>query len=254
MSPIETFASQAQLDHALADTIAQHLSETVAQYQSATLALSGGQTPQTMLRCLSQQSLPWSAVQVTLVDERWVDEQHSDSNGAMVQRTLLQGPAAAAQFIPWYNGQADLLQAQAQLAQRLSNLPGPLSVTVLGMGLDGHTASLFAQSPQYAAAMDRQQSLPCIAMQMCDAAYPRMTLTLAQIVRSRWLMLHITGQAKLELVHQALAQAQQLHQQPQRLHDDRVWPISRVLHQRWLQTQQPPSADPAHALHIFWAP
>jgi 6-phosphogluconolactonase len=83
---------------------------------------------------------------VSLADERWVPVEHADSNAGLLKKYLLQGPAAKAQFLSLYSAAANLEQAAEQADRLLAELP-PIDVLVLGMGDDGHTASLFPNSP-----------------------------------------------------------------------------------------------------------
>ena len=134
------FADPAALAQALASSVADDLRTALQERQVASLALSGGNTPKAFMRALSKQSLDWSQVVVTLVDERWVPEDNARSNAALLRENLLQGPAAAARFLPLHRDTATPEEALDALERDLAALPSPFDAVVLGMGNDGHTA------------------------------------------------------------------------------------------------------------------
>jgi len=101
------FTDRAEAAADIAARIAATLEQAIATRGVATLALSGGRSPRPVLESLSASLSDWSKVIVTLVDERWVDPTDPDSNEKLVRDTLLQGPAAAARFVPMTNAAAD---------------------------------------------------------------------------------------------------------------------------------------------------
>lgn len=131
--------------------------------RAACLVLSGGRSPVPFLEKLASENLDWAKVTVSLADERWVPVEHADSNAGLLARHLFKGAAAKARFVGLYQ-QADNLDAAAGKAdQALAELP-PIDVLVLGMGDDGHTASLFPASPNTEAGLDGQPTpLPALA-------------------------------------------------------------------------------------------
>jgi 6-phosphogluconolactonase len=148
-------------------------------------------------------SIPWQNVVVTLCDERWVDPASGDSNENLVRSELLQGVASAARFVPLKTPHDTPEEAEPQCAEDLSSLPALLDIVVLGMGLDGHTASWFPRAPTLDAALDPNTSSPCLAVRPPDAPYPRMTLSLTRILACRRLVLHITGDEKWQVYREA---------------------------------------------------
>lgn len=189
----------AQAAEALAISVAGKLSAAAASWGEASLVLSGGRTPLPLLQDLRAQPLPWAKITVTLADERFVPVDHADSNERQLREVLLQGPAAQARFIG-LRGTADSPQQAASEAwQRLTGVERPFDVVVLGMGDDGHTASLFPGSPGLAAALDAAAKPACVVMQAPAAPHTRLSLNLAALRQTHQLYLHFTGEAKWQV-------------------------------------------------------
>lgn len=189
---------------ALATEIATRLTNAVGERGSALLAVSGGKSPVRLFQLLSQMDLPWQAVTITLVDERWVDADHADSNARLVREHLLVGKAAGARFLPLKNEAVTPEEGVPACSAALSRLPLPFDVVVLGMGDDGHTASFFPQAPGLAAAIDPVTPSLCAAVRPQTAPHPRMTLTLRVLQESRWIVLPLQGESKLRVYRNAL--------------------------------------------------
>jgi len=195
-------ATAEQLADTLATTIADQLRTALAARPKASLAVSGGRTPKAMLQQLSLQSLDWHRVDITLADERWVSEQDSASNAALVRAWLLQENAAQATFYPIYTGERCATEGQQHCQQKLTSMHWPLDVLVLGMGNDGHTASLFPLCPSLHEALSTQDI--CIAT--CAPVDPtdRMTLSANTLNLAKNTHLHIEGREKCQVLAQAI--------------------------------------------------
>ena len=186
-----SFKSSAKLAEALASDVAAWLTDAIAERGFAVLAVSGGSTPKPFFANLSRHKLDWKNVQITLVDERQVDETSPRSNAKLVKETLVQNEAAAAQFIPLY---------QNPNAANLSRF----DVAILGMGNDGHTASFFPGGDNLAAALDIEQSHSIVSMIAEGAGESRLTFTLPRLLTARKLCLHIQGADKMAVLEKAL--------------------------------------------------
>ncbi len=198
-----TFQNAEILVAELAAKIGQSLLKSIAAHGWASLAVSGGSTPKPLFKQLSAVDLPWQDVVITLVDERWVDPLDSASNEQLVRQYLLQDRAAAATFIGLKNSSPSAAQGEAQCEQELRRIPRPFTVLILGMGNDGHTASLFPGSTQLAAATDMNSGKTCLAVTPADAPHERMTLTLPAVLNTEEIILHLTGSAKKEVLAKA---------------------------------------------------
>lgn len=132
---------------ACVDRLAEALSTGLAERGGAAFAGAGGTTPLPIYERLSGARLDWSKVTVTLVDERYVPESAPESNAALLKRTLLIGPAASARFIPLYRNAVTVDRAAYQAARDLKDAVPRLDAALLGMGEDGHIASMFPENP-----------------------------------------------------------------------------------------------------------
>lgn len=204
------FPSASAAAQALADSVSGALAAALAVRTHASLVVSGGRSPIGFFQCLRDAELAWSRVWITLADERWVPEDHPDSNAALVRQHLLQGAAAAARFVPLWNGAATPVAAIAERTAALAQLPQPFDVVVLGMGEDGHTASLFPGAPGLAAALDPAGTALLAAIDPPAAPHPRLSLTVKALLGCRHIHLPLAGASKRAVYARALAQCDPL--------------------------------------------
>ncbi|OSZ74913.1 6-phosphogluconolactonase [Hydrogenophaga sp. IBVHS1] len=215
--------SEAEQAQQLARHIARRLREAITVRGHAVIAVSGGKSPVAMFEELREQPLDWARVTVLLVDERCVPHDHPESNTALVRTHLLQGAAAAATFVPFFDTLPASLSDTALNAMvdaanhRLAAHPWPMDLVVLGMGEDGHTASLFPGAPRLPQAL--RGSGPITWLRPIAAPHARLTLTLPALLATRELALSIAGAGKLATYQQA------------RLAADESLPVSLVLNQ-----------------------
>ena len=194
-------ADELAVDLALA--VEQNLKETIATQGRASLVVSGGSTPLPFFKKLSQSALQWSAIDVTLADERWVPENHEDSNARFVNEHFLTGAASAARFFSLYR-EVKPENAIDDVQRTLDDMIQPFSVVILGMGGDGHTASLFPNTDGLEAALDLDTRSSLAVLRPAAVPQIRITLTRAALLRSRYRYLHITGDQKRVVLEQAL--------------------------------------------------
>lgn len=203
---MQSFPNREALAQALARDVAAAVSARLAVQVEAMVAVSGGTTPALFFAALSQADLDWSRVIITLVDERWVPEESGRSNAALVRRHLLINNAAAAQFVPLYNGASSPQSGRDALAAQFAQLPLSLAAAVLGMGEDGHTASFFPGGDRLAMALAPAQGQSFEVINAPNAVEPRITLTLPALLTADLLALHIEGERKHEVLGQALSE------------------------------------------------
>ena len=203
MNEWHCFADTGKLDQALAAHIAQRLANDIKLQGQASLAVSGGSTPIGMFRQLARWELDWSRVWITLADERCVANDHRDSNERLLRENLLQQQAQAARFISLANYRDNDL---AELERQIGTIPRPFSVVVLGMGGDGHTASWFPASTNLQALLDPANPRLIAETEPVTAPHRRITLTLAAVLNSGEILIHITGTEKKNVLESALAE------------------------------------------------
>lgn len=199
MQPVvHRFDSHAAASAALASRVAAVLTDAVKQRGAASLAVPGGTTPGEFLTALGAQPVDWSHVTVLLTDERWVAPEHPRSNTALVDRTL----GARGRPYRWYPlWRADVAphEATALLEADAGAVPWPLDALVLGMGDDGHVASLFpGDETGYANASSRFVAV------LGPGAEPRVSLSAAVLAHAREACLLLRGTAKLDVLERAL--------------------------------------------------
>ncbi|KWE61173.1 6-phosphogluconolactonase [Burkholderia ubonensis] len=204
MIEIHAFDTQEAQGDALAQAVGDALRAALARPARATLAVSGGTSPRPFLQTLSHAALDWTHVDVTLVDDRWVPEDDAASNARLVRDTLLQHAAAPATFLPLVDTGAALDAHVAALnANPAHRLP---DVAVLGMGEDGHTASIFADAPEWDHAITTADRF--VAVHPGAAPHARVSFSLDALKRIDRLFLLIAGSRKREVLEAAASSPQ----------------------------------------------
>lgn len=198
------FENTSALDIELSAKVAKLLVADIAETGSASLVVSGGRTPMGFFHLLSQQMLDWSKVSITLADERWVDADHADSNEKLVRANLLINEAHQATFIGLKNSAADAIVGEPEAEQALAAV-GKFTVLILGMGDDGHTASLFPGADALALGLDMDSGRTCIGVTPTAAPHQRISMTLPRLLDSQQIIIHISGAGKQQVLEQAQA-------------------------------------------------
>jgi 6-phosphogluconolactonase len=198
------FTERRKLFTALATDICTELETAVKKRRKASMALAGGTTPGPLYEMLCNLPAPWAKVTLTVTDERWVSPEDPASNEYLIRDQLLRRRAADASFIPFKTNHARPQGAAATTERRLSAIM-PLDICLLGMGPDGHIASLIPGADGF-----ETGSEPGFAKKVCAihahgaAGSPdRLSLTLHGILSSRRIVLLFMGQEKLNVFNEA---------------------------------------------------
>ena len=178
----------------LAHVLTGELNSCLMRHEHASFAVPGGTTPGPIFDALCAADLDWSRVHVMLTDERWVPEDDPRSNARLVRERLLVERAAAARFLPFFTGQDRPEDALVALDAALEG-ELPVSVMLLGMGADMHTASLFPGAEGTAAALAPQVG-SVAAVRPADQPEARITLTLPVLQSAMARHIVITGPEK----------------------------------------------------------
>ena len=207
--------------------MAELLAHRLDHQSKASIIVSGGTSPRDCMAELARAPLDWQRVQVTLSDERWVPPDHEDSNEKLVRETLLVDQASSAQLLPVY---ADDVTPEERCDVLQDPLPVlPFSCSLIGMGTDGHFASLFPDAEQLELGLDVECGRLYIPVTTAASPHARISMTLAGISRSDEILLLFFGEEKLKVYEHAKASTN-------------GYPVSRLLRQK----RAPVS--------LFWAP
>ena len=222
------FETRQAASAAAAETIVAALERRLASQRRAAIVVSGGSTPEQTFAALSVTETEWDRADIVLSDERWVPPSDEDSNEKLVRDQLLTGNAAGARLLPIYD-------PEASIDERVTVLNGegvlllPFACTLLGMGADGHFASLFPDADNLDTGLNVDSRTFCVPVATAASPHPRVSLTLAALSRSDEIVLLIFGDKKLEVLESA--------KQP-----DSTLPVARPL----MQKRAP--------VNVYWAP
>lgn len=223
------FDSREAASIAAANRLADALQRRLDKQDEASIIVSGGTTPSQCFEELSGVPLDWRRVHVVLSDERWVPVDDASSNEAMVRKALLKNRAAHAHILPMYDGSADASTRCETLEEAIRALPFPFATALIGMGEDGHFASLFPDFKDLKIGLDVDYPGLCLPVSTEASPHPRISLTLAAISRSDEVVLLFFGDTKREVYeHAKLA--------------TNGFPVSRLLRQK------------RAPVRVYWAP
>jgi 6-phosphogluconolactonase len=190
------FSDVESLSRGLCAQLVSILQAAIAARGLASLVVSGGKTPIRLFELLRSSDLDWSRVCVALADERWVDPSDAGSNEKLVRDHLLKESAASARFIGLKNAAPTPDLGAVSAWETFARVPRPFDAVVLGMGDDGHTASLFPRSPNLLSALNPAAVAGCVGMWSPVAPHPRLSLNLSALLDSRRIVVLITGSEK----------------------------------------------------------
>ena len=202
------FVSRSDQAERVADLIAIQLRNAIAARGSARLAVSGGSTPAALYEALSERALRWRDVAIVLVDDRWVAPGKAGSNEDFVRNSLLQNEAAQARLTGLWSEKPSPRDGIEFAERQLPFGKLAIDVVVLGMGLDGHTASWFPHAEGLAEALSddrRVAAVTAVESAVTGAHLERITLTLGAVSKAQHIWLMITGDEKRAVLERALA-------------------------------------------------
>lgn len=199
---LRKFETSPELNDEFAPEIAAKLQAGIDQNGRASLLVSGGSTPRPMFAKLSEIDIEWDKVDIALVDDRWVDLDDAASNEKMANEALLINKAASANFIGMKTDSTDAFSAEEEVTAKLANITKPFDVVILGMGEDGHTASIFPCCAQLDEALTTDKLL--MATEPTTAPHQRMTWTKSALLNSKQLYLHLVGESKEAVLNQVI--------------------------------------------------
>src|SRR5712675_230696 len=199
----QRYADIVTLSQELATLIAGSLTAAIGARGLASLVVSGGRSPVRLFEILRTQPLEWDRVCVALADERWVSPDDPASNERLVRDVLLKDRAASARFLGLKNGAPTPDLGAVSAWETFARVPRPFDAVILGMGDDGHTASLFPGSPNLPSALNAAAG--CVGMWSPVAPHPRLSLNLTALLDSRRIAVLITGESKWQTYAAACA-------------------------------------------------
>jgi 6-phosphogluconolactonase len=194
--PAHRYPDGDTLARELAAQVAANLNAAIAARGLASLVVSGGNSPIKFFECLRTQAVEWNRVCVALGDERWVEPTEPESNERTVRDVLLKDRAAASRFAGLKNAAPTPDLGAVSAWETFARVPRPFDVVMLGMGDDGHTASLFPGSPNLPTALNPEAAAGCVGMWAPAAPQARLSLNLSALLDARRIVLLIVGDAK----------------------------------------------------------
>lgn len=223
------FQARYEASIAAAGHIATALRHRLGAEDQASIVVSGGSSPIKCFAELAKADLDWYRTRIVLSDERWVAAEHEDSNEKLVRTHLLVDKASEATLLPSYQQGLTLERGCAALESSLRGMPSPFASVLLGMGTDGHFASLFPDAKNLKRGLRIDSDELCMGVETAASPHPRLSLTLSALTRSDHIVLLIFGDEKLEVYEQAKNASAE-------------WPVAHLLRQ-----QRTP-------VDVYWAP
>jgi len=196
------FERAGELNNVFAEEIVTHLREAITQRGRASLVVSGGSTPAPLFELLAKTEIDWAKVTILLADERWVASDHPDSNEGLLKRTLLQGHASQAKFVSLISAFPDEELTLKEVNAALKEIDC-FDVVILGMGNDGHTASLFPCSAELKEGLTASSA--ALMVQPATAPHQRISLSAQRLKKAHVGFVHTVGADKASTYEAAMA-------------------------------------------------
>lgn len=223
------FETREEASVAAAGRIVAALIIRLRNQREAALVVTGGTSPTACYKELAESDVDWQRVHVLLSDERWVPTDDENSNEKLVRENLLQNRASRARLQPFYSADVDVADRCLEFEETIRTLPFPFACSLLGMGADGHFASLFPDAENLKEGLEVDNLKLCIPVSTSASPHSRISLSLAAFSRSDEVVLLFFGDEKREVYEQAKQAVN-------------GYPVSHLL----LQKRAP--------VHVYWAP
>ncbi len=201
---LHRFSEVYSMNQHFSEQIALILQRAIEERGCAYLVVSGGKTPRALFVLLSHVAINWSLVTIILADERDVATTSEDSNEYLVKTYFLQNQAAKAHFIGLRSDLESRSERFIDIQTKIAALP-QCDIVILGLGEDGHTASLFPGSQGIFLGLSDHPAQDVVEIIPTEAPFIRFSLTKKRLQNTRHLFLHIIGQTKLSVLYQAEA-------------------------------------------------
>jgi 6-phosphogluconolactonase len=199
----EFFPSRLLASRAAARQITAAIERSLVNASETAVIVSGGSTPEHCYEILANTALPWDKVNILPSDERCVPVDHEASNEGMLRRSLMTNRATHATLVSIYDQGLPPEDQCGALCEKLNSLPLPFSTSLLGMGADGHFASLFADWEGLNEGLDPDTERRCMLVSTAASPQSRITLTMSTLLQSREILLLFFGDTKREVYEQA---------------------------------------------------
>lgn len=199
---LQEFTSREGASLAAAGKIVASLERRLGGQTPTNLVVTGGSSPVQCYAQLAKADIAWRNVRLVLSDERWVPPDHPDSNEKLVRDTLLTGHAAQAGLLPFYDAAMSITERSEDFSREYAGFD-TAACALLGMGDDGHFASLFPDAENLQVGLRPGSSIFCIPVNTTSSPYPRISLTLSALLKSDELVLLCFGDAKRDVLDKA---------------------------------------------------
>jgi 6-phosphogluconolactonase len=199
----QEFNTRAEAAIAAGKRIINALHRRLDTDELAAIVVSGGTTPAPVFSYMAHKELDWHRVHVLLSDERWVSADHPDSNEKMLRTALERSRASYAQILAYADLSKTPDERCTELDAEIRALPSPFTSVLLGMGVDGHFASLFPDADNLQSELDLQSSRAFVPVKTAGSPHPRISMTLAALLRCDEILLLISGNEKRAVLERA---------------------------------------------------
>ena len=200
---IKTFENKKDLESTLLLKISICISDAIKKYGDARFLLSGGSTPMNLYSLLSEETIEWEKVKIGLVDERFVPIENLFNNETQIKNNLLKNSAKFATIFGMvYNYENEMLNLK-MVNQQYKTFFERIDFTILGMGEDGHTASLFPGDKESEELMNTS-NIGIFSTKSPSFPYNRITCSKELIANSNYIALFISGETKFNVLKNSI--------------------------------------------------